>query len=186
MRVTSLVRSVAFVCSLFSALPASASVTATFWNHELGESFPHAFVTLRGVPDAGGAPVDYNVGFTAKSITPALLFGPVPGRLDYAWPDYIQDSTAQFSIVLTDAQYAAVLRLAKDWDDKGPESIYDLKTHNCIHFVAAIEKIAGLSNVDFPNLVKKPRSYLLAVAHANAGHVTVINRRGKEYLDSLR
>ena len=54
--------------SLFGAAPAWAAVTITFWSHELGNSFPHAFFTLRGVPDAGGAPVDANYGFTAKSV----------------------------------------------------------------------------------------------------------------------
>ncbi len=168
-----------------AALPAQAAVTITFWSHELGNDFPHAFVTLRGIPDAGGAPVDRNFGFTAKAITPALLFGRVPGRLDIAKPYYINGSTAQFSVVLTDRQYAAVVALAAAWDDKGPDSAYDLKTHNCVHFVEEAAKMAGLTQVDFPHLMKKPRSYLQAVARANASQVTVIDRYGKDYLAGL-
>ncbi|MCE3590045.1 hypothetical protein LXJ59_25990, partial [Escherichia coli] len=63
--------------ALLGATPAWAAVTITFWSHEFGNSFPHAFFTLRGVPDAGGAPVDANYGFTAKAVTPALLMGTV-------------------------------------------------------------------------------------------------------------
>ena len=167
------------------AVPAQAAVTIIFWSHELGNSFPHAFVTLRGVPDAGGAPVDRNFGFTAKAVTPALLFGPVPGRLDIAKLGYIDGSTAQFALVLTDRQYAAVVALATAWDDKGPDSTYNLQTHNCVHFVEEAAKAVGLTKVDFPALMKKPRSYLLAVAQANAAQITVIHRHGKEYLATL-
>ncbi len=145
---------------LGAALPAQAAVTITFWSHELGNSFPHAFVTLRGIPDAGGAPVDRNFGFTAKAVTPALLFGPVAGRRDIAKPGYIDGSTAQFSLVLTDQQYAAVVALAAAWDDKGPDSTYNLQTHNCVHFVEEAAKVVGLANVEFPGLMKKPRSYI--------------------------
>ena len=170
---------------LGAAIPAQAAVTVTFWSHELGSSFPHAFLTLRGVPDAGGAPVDRNFGFTAKSVTPALLFRTVPGKLDIAKPDYIDDSTAQFSVVLTDRQYAAIVALAAAWDDHGPDSAYNLKTHNCVHFVEEAAKIAGLTQVEFPPLMKKPRSYLHAVAAANAAQVTVIDQPGKAYLAAL-
>ena len=38
------------------ALPAQAAVTITFWSHELGNSFPHAFFSLRGTVDATGQP----------------------------------------------------------------------------------------------------------------------------------
>ena len=93
-------------------------MTITFWSHELGNSFPHAFFTLRGVPDAGGAPVDVNYGFTAKSISPAILMGSVAGRLDIAKPGYMRGSDAQFSVVLTDAQYAEVLALVARWDEE--------------------------------------------------------------------
>ena len=85
-----LLRLIALLCLCGGyALPAQAAVTITFWSHELGNSFPHAFFTLRGVADSGGDPVDANFGFTAKSLTPALLFGPVAGKLDIATPFYI-------------------------------------------------------------------------------------------------
>ena len=167
------------------ALPAQAAVTITFWSHELGNSFPHAFFTLRGVPDAGGAPVDANFGFTAKSVSPALLMGPVAGMLDIAKPTYINGSDAQFSVVMTDAQYAAVLRLVDAWSEGKPDSVYRLGDHNCVHFVKEAARIVGLSGIDQPKLMKKPRSYLKAVGAANIGRVTPVGLHGKEYLASL-
>jgi hypothetical protein len=171
--------------ALLGAMPAVAAVTITFWSHELGSSFPHAFFTLRGVPDAGGAPVDANYGFTAKAITPKLLMGTVGGRLDIAKPGYVNTSDAQFSVVLTDAQYGRVLALIAAWDDKTGDSHYNLTNRNCIHFVKEAARIVGLSVLDQPTLMKKPRSYLQAVEAANAGAVTPVGRRGKDYLASL-
>ncbi len=167
-------------------LPTQAAVTIAFWSHELGNSFPHAFVTLRGVPDAGGAPVDTNVGFTAKSLTPALLFGPVAGRLDIARPTYVDSSDAQFAVVMTDAQYDAVLRLVAAWSEGKPDSVYRLSDHNCVTFVKEAARIVGLTGLDQPKLMKKPRSYLKAVVAANTGRVTVLDLHGKAYLASLQ
>ncbi|SFO17128.1 hypothetical protein [Sphingomonas sp. OK281] len=170
---------------LGAALPAQAAVTITFWSHELGNSFPHAFFTLRGVPDAGGASVDANFGFTAKSVSPALLMGPVSGMLDIAKPTYINGSDAQFSVVMTDAQYTQVLKLVDAWSEGKPDSVYRLGDHNCVHFVKEAARIVGLSGLDQPKLMKKPRSYLKAVGAANVGRVTPVAMHGKEYLASL-
>lgn len=60
----------ALLLALTFALPAQAAVTITFWSHELGNSFPHAFFSLRGTVDATGQPVDANYGFTARSVSP--------------------------------------------------------------------------------------------------------------------
>ncbi|WP_271299368.1 hypothetical protein [Sphingomonas sp. CV7422] len=171
--------------TLFGAGPAFAAVTITFWSHELGNSFPHAFFTLRGVPDAGGAPVDVNYGFTAKSVSPALLMGSVAGRLDISRPFYIGTSDAQFAVVLSDAQYTQVLGLIAAWDEKTGDGRYNLNDRNCVHFVKEAARIAGLTGLDHPRLMKKPRSYLQAVAAANPGRVTVIHQHGKAYLASL-
>ena len=170
---------------LGAALPAQASVTITFWSHEFGNSFPHAFITLRGIPDAGGTAVNQDYGFTAKTVSPAILFGSVPGRVEPAKPPYIASSDAQFSVVLTDAQYAQVLALIAAWSEGTGDAHYNLNNRNCIHFVKEAARIAGLSGLDLPQLMKKPRSYLLAVEQANEGRVTAINRPGKEYLPTL-
>ncbi len=167
------------------AMPAQAAVTITFWSHELGNSFPHAFFTMRGVADAGGAPIDANFGFTAKSLTPALLFKPVAGKLDIAKPFYVKGSDAQFSVVMTDAQYAAVLALVDAWSEGKPDSVYRLSDHNCVHFVKEAARLVGLTDLDQPKLMKKPRSYLKAVLSANAARVIPVGLDGKDYLASL-
>jgi len=178
------VRSFLLALALVAAWPARAAVTITFWSHELGNSFPHAFFTLRGVPDAGGAPVDANYGFTAKSISPAILMGSVKGRLDVARTAYISGSDAQFSVTLTDRQYADVLALIAAWDEKTGDARYDLGSRNCVHFVKEAARRAGLVQLDFPKLMKRPRSYLQAVAAANP-QVTVVGQHGKAYLAML-
>lgn len=181
-------RALALIASLLisiAALPAHAAITITFWSHELGNHFPHAFFTLRGTPDAGGPAVDLNYGFTAKTISPAILLGPVAGRIDIAKRSYMERSDAQFSLVISDAQYAAILRLVDEWDDKKGDGTYRMNVRNCVHFTQEAARRAGILNVDFPRLMKKPRSYLKAVAAANATHVTIIDRGGREYLASL-
>ena len=181
---TILTLAAAFFVWSFAAVPAKAAVTITFWSHELGNSFPHAFFSLRGVPDAGGAPVDTNVGFTAKSVSPALLMGPVAGELDIPKPGYVSGSDAQ-SVVMSDAQYVAVLRLVDAWREGMPNSVYRLSDHNCVTFVKEAARIVGLTGLDQPKLMKKPRSYLRAVQAENAGRVTPVGLHGKAYLASL-
>lgn len=167
------------------ALPAQAAVTITFWSHELGDSFPHAFFSLRGTVDATGQPVDANYGFTARSVSPAILMGTVKGRLDISKPFYISTSDAQFSYVMTDAQYGDILALVAAWDEKTGDSHYNLNDRNCVHFVQEAARRLGLVGLDRPELMKKPRSYLKAVAQANADRVTVLGLHGKAYLASL-
>jgi hypothetical protein len=171
----------ALLLSIGIVSAAHAAVTITFWSHDFGSSFPHAFFTLRGTPNAGGAPVDVNYGFTAKTISPAILMGTVAGRLDTARPVYIQGSDAQFSVVLTDAQYAAVLALTREWGENGDHR-YNLNKRNCVHFVREAARRSGVAAVEFPALMKKPRSYLKAVAAANGERVTVIGQSGSTYL----
>ena len=168
---------------LGATFPAHAAVTITFWSHEFGNDFPHAFFTLRGVPDTGGPPVDINYGYTAKSITPAILFGKVPARIDIAAPGYMRGSDAQFSMILTDAQFREMLSLVYEWSR--PEVDYDLNDRNCVHFVKEAARRLGLAGVDHPKLMKKPRSYVKAVAAANAGRVVSVGQEGKTYLASL-
>jgi len=181
---------VAVLLWMLTAVAAQAAVTVTFWSHELGNSFPHAFFTLRGVPDAGGRPVDVNYGFTARTLSPAILFGTVAGRLDIAKPFYMAGSDAQFSVILTDRQYADLLALVTAWggrngDGKGGDSRYNLNRRNCVHFVQEAARLAGLTGLDHPGLMKRPRSYLKAVAAANPGRVVVLNLPGRAYLATL-
>lgn len=162
-------------------LPANAAVTITFWSHELGDDFPHTFFTLRGTIDGNGMPVDANYGFTAKAVTPAILFGAVAGRLDIADPRYIETSDAQFSMILTDQQYADILQLVSAWDEKTGNNRYSLNRRNCVHFIKEAARRLGLTGLDQPKLMKRPRSYLDAVEAANTGRVISVNLKGKDY-----
>lgn len=166
-----------------AALPARAAVTITFWSHELGDDFPHAFISLRGVPDAGGPPVDISYGYTLRTVSPAALFGPVPARLDLTAPGYMRRSDAQFSLTLTDSQYRDMVSLAYEWSR--PEVTYILNSRNCVHFTREAARRLGLAGIDQPKLMKKPRSYMLALAAANAGRVTVVAKDGDDYLAAL-
>lgn len=174
------------VLLLVAPLPARAAVTITFWSHDFGNSFPHAFFTLRGTPDAGGAPVDLNYGFTAKHVSPALLWGTVAGRIDIADPAYMAGSDAQFAVTLTDAQYADVLALVRAWDERTGDAHYNLNRRNCVTFVQEAARRSGLVGLVHPELMKKPRSFLRVVEAANVGRVTVLNLHGDAYAASLR
>lgn len=164
--------------AVFASSAASAAVTITFWSHEQDESFPHAFFALKGTPDAGGAEIDDNYGFTAKAVTPAILFGNVAGTVEVNKPGYMRRSDARFSVVLTDAQLADIQALIAAWK---VNTRYNLNKRNCVHFVGEAARLSGLTVPPLPKLMKKPRSFLLAVAAANEGRITVLNLPGKTY-----
>lgn len=168
--------------SLWFALvsqPAIAGVTITFWSHDQDQEFPHSFFALKGAPDAGGPALDENYGFTAKAISPAILWGSVAGEVQTAKPGYIRRSDAQFSVALTDAQLAAIQALVAEWR---VATKYNLNRRNCVHFVAEALRRSGLSVPDLPKLMKKPKSFLVAVGRANDGRVTQIHLGGAAYI----
>ena len=175
---------VAALLWIASAVPAHAAVTITFWSKEFGNSFPHAFFTLKGVPDAGGEAVDLSFGFTAKAISPAILMGSVPGMIDRPKPRYVQGSNAHFSLTLTDRQYADVLRLVEEWGENG-DHVYNLNRRNCVHFVAEAARRSGLNVAEEKRLMKKPRSFTQSVARANEGRVRTLEMPAEAYFALL-
>src|SRR3546814_20915850 len=62
------------------ATSARAEVVVSFYSHDFGDRFPHAFIVMTGTLDATGEVVDVNYGFTATSVSPAILFGSVQGQ----------------------------------------------------------------------------------------------------------
>jgi hypothetical protein len=145
--------------------PARAEIVVSFYSHELGSTFPHAFVTVKGTTDDGRA-VDTNFGFTAKSVTPAVLMGSVAGEIELLKPKYVASSDRQFAVKVSDAQYRALLGVVEKWRTL-PGKSYNLDKRNCIHFVGEIAATLGLK-VAFPkNLIKKPRSFLLSLIALN-------------------
>lgn len=165
---------------VLAAWPAQAAVTLTFWTRELGNYFPHAFVTLKGTTDAGEA-VDTSYGFTARSIGPGMLFGSVKGRIDITNKAYMRRSNALFSVVLTDEQYAAVRRLRDEWDAETGDATYNMNRRNCVHFVGEVARRAGLVVEEPRKLMKRPTSFTRSLAALNAGRVTVVELSAREY-----
>lgn len=158
------------------AAPAAAAVEMSFYSHELTSvgatdvDFPHAFIMLRGKPDAGERAIDGNWGFTAAKISPAILMGPVKGVIETAPKAYVRTSRRHLTLRLSDARYTAVQGAFKRWAGVKGKS-YDLETRNCVHFVAEMAKAAGLALPNDDALMKKPAAYLDAVVVLNRGSV---------------
>jgi len=153
--------------------PAFAAVEIAFYSRELGgNNFPHAFIRLVGTDEATGAAVDTSYGFTALSVSPAILFGSVAGEVLVEGEARIRASDRQFRLTLSDAQYRAVLGTVEEWRSRAQPS-YNLNRANCVHFVAAIASALGL-RVEMPQrLMKRPRSYLQHLRNLNPGAVIV-------------
>lgn len=164
----------ALVLLCFGSAPAWAAVEISFYSREFGgTSFPHAFVTLKGELEQSGAPVDESYGFTAKTISPAILFGSVAGEVITEKGSFIARSDRQFSLTLSDEQYWAAREVVERWRTRDQPS-YNLDRRNCVHFVGEIAEAIGLE-VEYPkDLMKKPRSFLLALKDANTA---IIDRR---------
>jgi len=162
------IRRLFVAAALFLALssPAFAAVEIAFYSRELGTNFPHAFVVLRGHVDATGEQVDTNLGFTAHSVTPALLFGAVRGEVEAVDAGYIARSNRKFAVTLTDDQYRRVLAVAEEWRNV-PQPSYRLRTHSCVHFVSAIAEAIGLRVDNEQRLMNRPRSFLERVLALN-------------------
>jgi len=153
---------------------ASAKVTLTFYSRELGVYFPHAFIRVTGATDAEpDKQFDTNYGFTAKSVTPAVLAGSVGGEILAANPTYVRRSDSHFSLVLTDDQYAIVLAVVQKWRDL-PQPSYELHHRNCVFFVGDVARALGMTVDDsHPKLMSRPRSYIINLVRLNPGFGTI-------------
>ncbi|HYD36764.1 MAG TPA: hypothetical protein VEA60_04070 [Allosphingosinicella sp.] len=165
----SLPRALALLASALLALAAApgwAAVSITFYSKELGASFPHAFVIVEGTLDRGGPQIAEDYGFTAKTISPAILWGKVAGEVitDHS-PSYVGGSDRHFTLTITDSEYDRAMATVARWRSAKQPS-YDLDRHNCVHFVAEVAASVGLV-ADTRRLMKKPRSYLEALTEAN-------------------
>jgi hypothetical protein len=149
------------------AAPATAAVEIAFYSRELGgNNFPHAFVALRGTVDATGERVDTTYGFTAKAVTPAILFGSVAGEIVVEGERQIARSTRQFAVILPDQRYRAVMAVVERWRSR-PQPSYNLNRANCVHFVAELAEAVGLRVERVQRLMKRPRSFLQHVRGLN-------------------
>lgn len=159
-RLSSLFAVLAAFLTVLSGAPAQAAVQITFYSHELGSSFPHAFVVVQGVPDRGGPRIEEDYGFTAKSVSPAILMGPVKGEVvTDNTAGYTRKSNRHFTVTVSDADYDRAMAVVQRWRSRAQPS-YDLGTRNCIHFVAEIAASIGMRADTPKRLMRKPRSYL--------------------------
>lgn len=156
------------LCSLLFAAPASAEVSATFYSHDFGDHFPHALVELKGTVDSTGEVVDTNYGFTAVSVSPAILMGSVKGMVETKDAKYISSSNAHFTLKLSDAQYAQLVALVEQWRTM-PGKSYNLNNRNCVHFAMEAAALLGLQVNRKSKFFKKPKSFILEVMKLNPG-----------------
>ncbi|MDB5698266.1 MAG: hypothetical protein JWN69_1070 [Alphaproteobacteria bacterium] len=151
---------------LLASAPGHAAVVLSFYSKELGATFPHAFIRLEGITDATGEPVDTNFGFTAKTVSPAILMGSVGGEIVNSKPSYVAKSDRHFSFALSDEEYATVLRTVEKWRNFKQPS-YNLNRRNCVFFVADMAAVLGMKADTPKELMKKPRSYIQSLLRAN-------------------
>jgi hypothetical protein len=167
-------RLIAFLAAALLALAAApgwAAVSITFYSKEFGTSFPHAFVVVEGTLDRGGARIEEDYGFSARTISPAILWGKVAGKVitDHT-ADYVRGSDRHFTVTLTDAEYDRVMATISRWRSAKQPS-YDLDKHNCVHFVAELAAAIGMAP-DTRKLMKKPRSFLETLTAGNGAWLT--------------
>lgn len=149
---------------------ATAHVVLAFhsFNGSVFGRFPHAFVEFSGTLDETGRVVHENYGYTAVTISPAILSGNVVGTIESEPEKYVRSTNVHFRVSISDAQYHAMVDEVARWRD-APGKAYNLDTHNCVHFVARIADMAGL-RVDVPvTMVRKPKAWLNYVASLNPG-----------------
>lgn len=149
-----------------TAPPAKAEVIATFYSHDFDDYFPHAFVKLQGNVDATGEQVDTNYGFTAVSVSPAILLGSVKGMIETKDAKYVSKSNPHFSVRLSDAEYARFMEFVEKWRNL-PGKSYSLNKRNCVHFAMEAAALLGASVNRQSKFFKKPKTFLLEVMKLN-------------------
>ena len=154
--------------SLFALVPgqARADVVATFYSHDFGDHFPHAFIVLKGRLDSTGETVDTNYGFTAVSVSPAILMGSVKGMIETKDAKYVAKSNPHFALKLSDAEYRKLLDHVDRWRNM-PGKSYSLNKRNCVHFVMEAAALLGLSVNRNSKFFKKPKSFVLEMMKLN-------------------
>ncbi|WP_430445305.1 hypothetical protein [Sphingorhabdus contaminans] len=152
----------------FSPVAAKAEVMATFYSHDFGDHFPHAFVKLKGRVDSTGEQVDTNYGFTAVNVSPAILMGSVKGMIETKGDKYIASSNPHFTLRLSDAEYFKLMSFVDKWRNM-PGKSYSLNNRNCVHFAMEAAALLGLNVNRKSKFFKKPKSFLLEVMKLNPG-----------------
>lgn len=151
-------------------LPAAAQVTLAFHSFNgsyLGGRYPHAFIVLDGTLDSTGERIRENYGYSTSSSAFSALNGNVPGIIQVEKEKYIQSTNRHFAIPISDAQYRAIRAEVEAWKDAPGQKRYSLDSRNCIHFVARIALMVGISAPVPQNMVRRPKLWLNYITGLN-------------------
>lgn len=150
-------------------LPAGAKVLLSFHSFNgsmIGGRFPHTFIVLQGTLEASDQKIDENYGYTAKSVGPSVLSGPVRHAIVVEKAKYLTTTNRHFSVPISDETYRRIVAEVAAWRD-APGKAYSLDSNNCIHFVGRMAELAGI-RIDYPKaLIRKPKAWL--------NHITMLN-----------
>ena len=147
------------------SVSARAEVAVTFYSHDFGKNFPHAFFVAKG-ETADGKKVDTAFGFTAINVSPAILFGSVKGHVKAPPPDYIASSNPHFTVKVDDRKYRELIAVVQKWQAI-PQKSYSLNKRNCVHFINDAIKTLDLKTNLTPANWKNPRSFMEEVMRLN-------------------
>lgn len=147
------------------SVTARAEVAVTFYSHDFGKNFPHAFFVAKG-ETSDGKKVDTAFGFTAVNVSPTILFGSVNGHVKAPSTDYIANSNPHFTVKVDDRKYRELMGVVQKWQAI-PQKSYSLNKRNCVHFINdAIKTLDLKTNLKTANW-KKPRSFMEEVMRLN-------------------
>ncbi|MEQ8744995.1 hypothetical protein [Parasphingorhabdus sp.] len=147
------------------SVTARAEVAVTFYSHDFGKNFPHAFFVAKGEL-ADGKKIDTAFGFTAVNVTPGILFGSVDGHVHGPPAKYIAESNPHFTVTIDDGRYSKLMAVVQKWQAI-PQKSYSLNKRNCVHFINDVIKTLDLkTNLKTANW-KKPRSFMEEVMKLN-------------------
>ncbi len=157
------------VCAMFAmASPAHADVQVHFHSFNgsvLWGRYPHTFVVFDGELE-DGTRVFENYGFSARNSIEAISSGPAEHMILTETEGTIAETNRHFTVTVSDRQYRRLLATVLAWRDY-PGKYYDLDENNCIHFVAALARAAGLE-ADVPEeYLRRPKAWLNYVTRLN-------------------
>ncbi len=150
-------------------LAAQAQVTIAFHSFNgsyLGGRYPHAFVLLDGTL-SDGTRVRENFGYSTDAGALAALSGDVRGAIQVEKESYIAKTNRHFALPISDAQYRAIIAEREAWRDAPGQKRYRLDHRNCVHFVARIAEMVGLSAPVPQKMVRRPKLWLNYVTRQN-------------------
>ena len=166
----------ALVALLLSAGPGRCDTTVAFYSHGWGVApngmmyFPHAFVVITHAAKPGDPPQEEAWGYTAADPNDITVFArSSKGMVDRPNPAYRKKGVMHFQVTVSDDQYAALHRVIDAWGGPGAP-LYNLKSHNCVGFVA---DLAAALDLQIPTTIgEDPAKFLDGVRRLNAGRLT--------------